>query len=64
MSEANEKPERSVLRADGKETIVVIESSLLEQLGQAAACEAGEVFRNDLRGGGSPDVRRRDGGQG
>jgi len=50
MSGVNGKPERSAIRADGKETIVVDQSSLFEQLGQVAASEAGEVFRNYLRG--------------
>jgi putative transposase len=50
MSGVNGKTEWSAVRADGKETIVVIESSLFEQLGQVAASEAGDVFRNYLRG--------------
>jgi putative transposase len=33
-----------------KETIVMIQSSLFEQLGQVAACEAGDILRNYLRG--------------
>ena len=40
----------SAVRADGKETIVVEQSSLFERLGQVAASEAGGVFRNYLRG--------------
>jgi len=50
MSGVNGKPERSAIRADGKETIVVDQSSLFERLEQVTASEAGGIFRLYLRG--------------
>jgi putative transposase len=50
MSRFNGKTKMSAIRADRKETIVVDQFSLFEQLGQAEDSEAGDIFRNYLRG--------------